>query len=349
MRRIVNYPKSKTTFRWKVHQIENTPLNDDHPFKFVVENGENIGCDGCVDFSPKFLVKQQKKHAAAATTADSHHTTKAPKATSTSPTQAQAPTSSASVHANPGVAAAEGGHGNSSGLTSSGSGSHHSHLATGLGVGLGLGIPIVLGLLALLFLFLRRRRKEQQRISYRPTGSGNWTTEQMGMTEAGNRESGALGPWEADRMSQSGLSEGSVHVRQSYAPSASGMSRMSHMSHRSWINDFEFERPELRDQDAMSQLRNSIHSSTHLGEENHPKSFGMADGGDSTRGEAPLLQQPPSTYFTPSSTPPISRKSVTNFGNTDLSSLEGIPEQILSSPLRPQRRSRGDGRDWPLP
>lgn len=99
-----------------------------------------------------------------------------------------------------------------------------------------------------------------------------------------SRESGALGPW------HSHMSQSSMPFRPSYAPSG-----MTGMSHSSWIDPFDFERPELRDQDAMSQLRQSIYPS-------------------SDDGRIVFPHQP-------------SRRSEMSFTETDLSSLRGLPEE----------------------
>ena len=170
-----------------------------------------------------------------------------------------------------------------------------SHLGVGLGVGLGLGIPIVLALFGLLY-FCSRRRRNGKRESF-PRGhqqlespdSSDWSKErprdQMQQVRQ-NRESGTLGPWQSPTP-QSRASQASTPFRPSYAPSG--------LSHTSWIDPFEFERPEMQDQDAMSQLRNSIYSNP--------------DSGTIVHGH------------------PTSRRSEMSFAGTDLSSLGGLPEQ----------------------
>ena len=81
----------------------------------------------------------------------------------------------------------------------------------------------------------------------------------------------------------------------------------------------------MRDADEMSQLRNSLHGSSR----------GTPTGTGTPTRSSGLSREP----FV------ASRQSDMSFANTDLSSLEGMPEHI--QPVHCQ--SRGDGRDWPLP
>lgn len=251
--RIVDYPKYDTSYEWTAGPVGGEKLNT-NSFYFAVENGLSDACAECVDRSAFFKVLTRSQQDAQT---KSSHTSSAAGTGATN----QGGSSGASAPAASGTL-----HSNEIGQTSS---SHNSHLGIGLGVGLGLGIPILLAIIALLFFLRRRRRKQNRRVSYHPTSSGNWTHDETGGVGGvgGMREVGGAGIADREPQSRSQSLQSSPSQYSQSTPSQQSnpfrpSTALSHLSHTSWIDSFEFERPEMKDQDAMSQLRSSIHKVT---------------------------------------------------------------------------------------
>jgi hypothetical protein len=171
-------------------------------------------------------------------------------------------------------------------------------------------------------------------------------------------------------------------------------SGLSQASRQSYLDPFDFEKAETRDQDALSQLRRSIHSS---GSDYSQK---MVDVDAETPSSAKASTTRETSWPLHSNNgndlntkyawmggptgatkagsgwgagAAAARRSDLSHANTDLSSLEGMPEQLqpvhhryspeYGSPLAKTEyaggygngtnnaayASRGDGRDWPLP
>lgn len=388
----LTYQQNVSFYVWTAGAVDGEPLNSDHPFHFVLENSASYACQGCVTLSDEFDVRPADSVAGASTSSQAASTSSSSSSSSTSTTEAstrtrqrttngqptqtpqinqpnsllastsQTPTNGQPTQASqtnepssaPSAAGAAGQDQVTSSTSNSGS---DNHLKIGLGVGLGLGIPLILAIIALFFFCARRRRKQRKRFSYRPTGSGNWTTEE----EAPRRESGTLGPW-APQSRNSGLSQ---------------------MSHSSWIEPFPFEKPDARDRDALSEFRRSIHSSgseysqdgmengsakkpstefsTNTSSSTHGTSWPLrTDNGNEANAKFAMMGG--SAASTRASNgwgagTAAARRSDVSWANTDMSSLEGIPEQLqpvhhrYSSPTARHypAPSRGDGRDWPLP
>jgi hypothetical protein len=352
----LNYLQNVTFYVWTAGAVDGEPLNTDHPFHFVLENGKSYSCVGCVTQSPQFNVRRAQPQAASTSTTSSTSSAAGASATPTTQTQTQqtpqTQTQTQHSHESTSTPSASGvaGQQDQAMPAPSSSKSHHD-LSVGLGVGLGLGIPLLLAIAGLCFFLARRRRKQRRRVSYHPTGSGNWTTDQTTQ-----RESGALGRLQSQR-------------------SQSRASGLSQMSRNSWIDPFEFEKPELRDQDAISQLRQSIHSS---GSDSHVKDVSIE-----TPSKASTSREPSWPLSSNAGNEAnmkyawmggaagaakasngwgagtaAARRSDVSWANTDISSLEGIPEQLQPVHHRygtPTGHggyttpSRGDGRDWPLP
>ncbi len=339
--------------------MDGEPLNTDHPFHFVLENGKSYACQGCVTQSTQFNVRRQ---------VDTTSSTKsAASSTSTSKSKSTSQTQTHQTQQSPTTSSAAGAAGqNQDQATPSPSSSKSNHdLGIGLGVGLGVGIPLVLAIAGICFLLARRRRREKRRISYHPTGSGNWTAEPKSRPE-----SGALGPWGMAERRQSGLSQTS---RQSYH------------------EPFDFEKAETRDQDALSQLRRSIHSSgsdySQKGMDVGVETPSTAKASSSREASWPLQSNNANDADTkyawmggPNGATKAgsgwgagvaaARRAAPSHASTDMSSLEGMPEQLqpvhhhryspeYGSPLAQTDYARGfsngghirrgDGRDWPLP
>jgi hypothetical protein len=367
----LEFSQNKTFYVWTAGAVDGQPLTSAHPFHFVLENSDSYSCQGCVTLSKDFNVRKGNAQVSSSASSSSsstttavapeNHQTKTGQSTRNSQTNGHSSTNGQATQASqtsgPGSTASAAGSTGQDQVTSSSKSTLHHDLSIGLGVGLGLGIPLLLAIIGVCFLLARRRRKQRQRFSYRPTGSGNWTVEEVGE----KRESGALGPWAA--------------------PAAqSRASGLSQMSHSSWIEPFPFEKPELRDQDAISELRRSIHSS---GSEYSQNGNGKKISVESpTKASSPLREtswplasnggDKASTKYawmggTAAPTKAsngwgagtaAARRSDVSRANTDMSSLEGIPEQL--QPVHHRYGSptgyngytgpnRGDGRDWPLP
>lgn len=199
-------------------------------FHFELRNAANPDCQGCSVNSENFVVV--RRDAASATTAASSATQAATSTQSTGSIGSQTGATS------PTQAAAEAQSSGSSAPLASQTSDHD--LAVGLGVGLGVGIPVLLAAIAYLFC-LRRRKKRRDSL---PRGR------QPSPAQSPERGSGAW-LYQDGRPSQSDML---------FRPSTAARSEMSSWSHRSWIEPFEFEQVEMRDRDAMSQLRNSLYS-----------------------------------------------------------------------------------------
>lgn len=384
----LRFQQSVTYYVWNAGAVDGEPLNSDHPFHFVLENSDSYACQGCVAQSDEFDVRPANSAAGTSTSSLSTSTsastaeastrsrqttangqptqtpqTSQPSAVAASTSQSGAngqPTQASQTNEPSSAPSAAGAAGQDQVTSSTSKSDSDDDLKIGLGVGLGLGIPLVLAVIGVFFCLARRRRKQRKRFSYRPTGSGNWTTEE----ETPPRESDTLGPWAANA-------------------AKSRNSGLSQMSHSSWIEPFPFEKPEARDRDAISELRRSIHSS---GSEYSQDGIGDGSGKkSSTESPAKTTRSTRETPWPPQSnngneantkyawmggsTAPTSasngwgagaaaaRRSDVSWANTDMSSLEGIPEQLqpvhhrYGSPTGGYypAPSRGDGRDWPLP
>ena len=376
--------------------MDGQPLNTAHPFHFVLENAKSFSCNGCVTQSPDFNVRKQQPQSGTTSSSTPKSTSGAGGATTSQPTQAhqtqqsqtkQFQTQHSQTQKHTAAPSTAGATGQDRSTPSPSSSKSNHDLGIGLGVGLGVGIPVVLVIAGLCFLLARKRRKDK-RVSYHPTGSGNWTAEPKPRPE-----SDVLGPWAVEARRQSGLSQAS---RQSY------------------LDPFDFEKAETRDQDALSQLRRSIHSSgsdySQKGMDVDVDTPSSAKASSSTRETSWPLQSNNGNSRNDANTKyawmggptgatkagsgwgagaAAARRSDVSHANTDLSSLEGMPEQLQPvhhhrySPeygIPPAKReytgaysngaysngaysngaysngansaayaSRGDGRDWPLP
>ena len=377
----LEYSQNQTFYVWTAAAVDGQPLTSDHPLHFVLENSASLSCQGCVTLGDDFNVRRadsqvtssaplsrtssstpSSSSSTAIAVAPATHRTKTSNPTRRPQTDEPSsgngqPTQAPQTNEPSSTPSAVGATGQNQITPSSSKSNSHHNLSIGLGVGLGLGIPLLLAIIGICFVLARRRRKQKRRISYRPTGSGNWTAEDV----AEKRESDTLGPWAA--------------------PAAqSRASGLSQMSHSSWIEPFPFEKPEARDQDAMSELRRSIHSS---GSEYSQNGNGKKASVElPTKASGPLREAswpPPSNGGDEASTKyafmgstaastkasngwgagtAAARRSDVSWANTDMSSLEGIPEQLqpvhhrYGSPTGYNgytHQSRGDGRDWPLP
>lgn len=220
----------RTEAQWEVGAL---PGSDDlsGTFHFELRNGVDPECDGCSLNSINFAVV--RRGVISSTTASSGTQT-ATSSRTTDPT-ARAMNSQSATAAVAGAQST-----NSSVATPSGDSSNH--LGVGLGVGLGLGIPLVLAIAAMLFCMRRRKRRRDS-------------------LPRGRQPSPANSP---DRASGAWLYQDGRHSQQSmlFRPSTTARSEVSSWSHRSWIEPFEFEHVEMRDQDAISQLRQSIYSNS---------------------------------------------------------------------------------------
>ena len=354
----LNYGQNVTFYVWSAAAVGGQPLNTDHPFHFVLENGKSYSCVGCVTQSPQFDVQRAQQQEGTTTSSPSTSATRKGATPTSQPRTAQTQTQTHQTHEQSSTPSASGASGqqqqqDQSTPAPSSSKSHHD-MTIGLGVGLGVGIPLLLAIAGLCYFLALRRQKKRRRVSYHPTGSGNWTTDQ-----AERPESGALGRWQSQR-SERGQSR------------ASGLSQMSH---NSWIDPFEFEKPGMRDQDALSQLRQSIHSS---GSDSHVKEMSIDTPRKASSSREPSWPLSNNTgneankkYAWMGGTAgaakasngwgagtAAARRSDVSWANTDMSSLEGMPEQMqpvhhrYGSPTGHDgytSPSRGDGRDWPLP
>ena len=342
----VDYSSSKTSFKWPAQPIENAGLGN--KMYFSIQKANDISCAGCVVKSPVFYVTGVRPAGGSVSSSMSTATsTSAPSGPSRTAGGASQTTGNSQSSQAAEAAAAANQHTSSK--------SSHSN-AIGLGVGLGVGLAVLLALLALLFICLRRRRKNRHSFSYRPTGSGNWTQDSTPpnaeMREANepksmgdiNRQSGIVGATAvAELASQSRQSDVS-HVSNPFRPSTAA----SRMSHASWIEPFEFERPGAKEADAMSQLRQSTQADSPV----QTDSTVHADSASSHYTDGPDVFGPES----PSDAAAVASPSSYNGGmsrqsvdmpyrpsdGADPSGLAGIPE-------RPQPAMVADGRNWPLP
>jgi hypothetical protein len=277
---IVDMSSTNTSLTWRAENMDD--LNMGNKIYFSIQNADDISCQGCVAKTQAFYVTDKRpimsgsaspSGSASATLSSvassrqglaSTSTTAGAAAAHTSASQSTMDNSSstktvASSQKTAEVAAGE--------QTSSPRADGHksNSNAIGLGVGLGVGFAILIALIVLLFVCLRRRKRQERerRLSYRPTGSGNWTQSNDPLHPAeevrevkpgyasGMTEATAVGSLMSPKFRESDSSRISSSNPPRPATPASAM------SHKSWIEPFDFERPESRAPDAMSQLRQS--------------------------------------------------------------------------------------------
>lgn len=215
----------RTEAEWQVGALaEGDDLSG--PFHFELKNARDSECEGCSLNSENFVVSQRRQTSSVGASSTA----------SPSPMSTGSETTSASS-----TATLDGAQSSPTSSSAAQRGSNDS-LRLGLGVGLGVGIPLLLVAFGLLFCF---RRRKQRRNSL-PRGR------QPSPAHSSDRASGAWLHQDARQSQQSML----------FRPSTAARSEMSSWSHRSWIEPFDFEETEMRDRDAMSQLRQSIYSSS---------------------------------------------------------------------------------------
>lgn len=257
----VDMSSSNTSYTWKAENMN--IANMGNKIYFSIQNANDITCNGCVAKTQAFYVTDKRPimsgsaSPSASVAAASSPAGVAPSQTEISQTGAGASTAASGQPTTQTTeAAAAAGQQNSRPKPEGKSSSN----AVGLGVGLGIGLAVLIALIVLLLVCLRRRRRKREpSFSYHPTGSGNWTQsddsprpevrEVTPKYTSGLTETTAVGDFAEPKFRESGSSSVSNPFRP--ATPASGL------SHTSWIEPFEFERPESRAQDAMSQLRQS--------------------------------------------------------------------------------------------
>lgn len=225
---IEGFQQDTTEVRWEIGALPGSDGNDG-TFHFELRNGDDPDCEGCSLNSANFVVSRRE---------ETSSTTTSSAAAATTSTRSTASVSSGTSTSSP-TAAIAGAQNSATPNASSAAGSAN-HLEIGLGVGLGVGIPLLLAVAGVVFCMHRRRRRRNS-------------------LPRGRQPSAANSP---DRVSGAWLYQDGRQSQQSmlFRPSTAARSEMSSWSHRSWIEPFEFEQVEMRDQDAMSQLRQSIYS-----------------------------------------------------------------------------------------
>jgi hypothetical protein len=235
-------PQDVTTFRWFTGIITQNGYGNDMYFR--LQNGDDDTCTGCSLDSKHFAVRRTNSGLSSSTSASPTTSAATSGDTTSTTTSIVETTRTADAAARPAETntAAAGQDAPSADTTTSSDSSRNRDV--GLGLGLGLGIPLLLAILLALFFFMRRRRRSRQRSSYRPTSSGNWAEDDH--QQQPMREAGAPG-WSETRQ-----------VNPAENPFLSPKYAGSQNSRSSWIEPFEFENPRARNQDEMSQVRQSI-------------------------------------------------------------------------------------------
>lgn len=230
IRCVEGYQRDKTEVTWEVGAL---PGSDglDGTFHFELRDGVDPDCEGCSLNSGNFVVSRRK--AGSATTTSS--ATAGPRPTDSGDSRTSGTSTSSPTAAVAGTRSTA----SATPVKSKASG---NDLGVGLGVGLGLGIPLLLVIAGVVF-YMRRRRRRRNSL---PRGR------QPSPATSSDRASGAL-LYQDGRQSQQSTP---------FRPSTAARSERSAWSHRSWIQPFEFEQAEMRDQDAISQLRQSIYSNS---------------------------------------------------------------------------------------
>ena len=227
--RTVNFPSDRTSIKWNASSLRDDGELEGN-FHFELVNGRDFECDGCSVNSEDFVVARRAR---------TSPSTSSVSLATFSPTTAPLSTSSASS-STAAVAGAQATESEAEEPVAQESSGSNDALKIGLGVGLGVGIPLLLAFAVALFCMRRRRKHRRDSL---PRGRQPSPTEStVGMDQWTSQDS---------HVSQQMLFRNSTTAR----------SEMSSWSHRSWIDPFEFEQAEMRDNDAMSQLRHSIRSS----------------------------------------------------------------------------------------
>lgn len=359
----VNYPPSKTSFIWTADAVHSTGYGRE--MYFALEYGQSYSCTGCVYRSPRFKVLTTNEEPKSTAASSSSTATSSASTSQSSSTGGKAdivrtstsatPTSSNNRATKSAFAAA------AAGKTTAQQATDSRNRKIGLGVGLGVGLFAVFAVLGVVFFFFRRRqrkrgeRESQHRSllshhSYRPTSNGNWAEEvlQPQLPQLPQipqmREEPAIHDFSAvgtkTQSLHSGISGPSKSMRSSYAP---GHTSWNTPDQTSWIEPFEFERPQMPEKDSTSQLRRSIHEDRSLRPDNASSTYSLQDD----RGvESPAADA--AAVISPSGRPHLERhQSERSFSPaTDLSTLEGLPAQ--PQPVRTDTSQIVDWRSWPL-
>lgn len=222
--------RDKTEARWQASALPGSD-GTSGAFHFELRNSLDAGCDGCSLNSDNFVIARRKVSSSissvATATATSTQALDAGSSSTTAPSSTTAVSGAQSTNASESITPERG---------------SNNDLSIGLGVGLGLGIPLLLAITAATFC-LRRRRKRRNSL---PRGR------QPSPADSPDHASGAWLYQDGRQSQQSTM----------FRPSTTARSEMSSWSHRSWIEPFEFEQMEMRDQDSISQLRHSIYSNS---------------------------------------------------------------------------------------
>lgn len=352
-KRTVDFSSSTTTFTWQAQAVQDAGLGN--KMYFAIENSNDISCNGCVVKTPGFYVTDVRpaggSYSSSMSTAISTSSqTAAAGQTNPSSTASSASQTTANGQSSQTPQAAA-----STGDQNPSSAAHKSHSnAVGLGVGLGVGLAVLFALLALLLICLRRRRnKKRESFNYRPTGSGNWTQDETppnnemapapepkSMVDM-NRESGVLGGTAVAGLASQSRHSDLSHVSNPFRPSTAA----SRLSHASWIEPFDFEKPGVQQSDEMSQLRNSVNTDGAV----QAESTARADDASSHYSEGPEVFGPESPSDAAVVASPSSYISGFNRQSADWPIRGSGSVSASDVPRKPVPAKVADGRDWPLP